>query len=198
MTTVSRVRRAAALGTGLLLGLQAPAVLASGEVVSPDPIAVEEAGDALAPPELTTGDEAESLPSAEPLPSVEALPPVDAIPSDLPQVAHATFTTEIADREPVDHITFVKNDLEKVFFFTDLRNLKGQTVTHQWEFDGDVISSVPFDVDGNRWRVWSSKEMKSELVGEWKASVLTEDGVVIETRNFTYSETPAAATLKVE
>jgi hypothetical protein len=183
MATTPPMRRVVAAAIGFTICLHAPAVLASGEEVPP------EATDPTATAEIAAPDAA--APTAE----AAELPPVDAIPTNLPEVAQASFTTEISEREPVDNVTFVESDLEKIFFFTDLRNLKGQTVTHQWEHNGDVVANVPFDVRGNRWRVWSSKSLKLDLIGEWKASVLTEDGVVIETRTFTLTESPAAPTL---
>ena len=54
-------------------------------------------------------------------------------------VARAQFTTDIVDREPVDQVVSVGEDQRTIYFFTDLRNLQGRTVTHRWEFEGQVM-----------------------------------------------------------
>lgn len=110
----------------------------------------------------------------------ETAPP--ATPSALAQ-----FTTGVEDREPIDQVTFVSNDVRKVFFFSDLRDLAGQTVTHRWIYEGETRAEVPFEVRGPRWRVWSSKELLEDWIGDWTVEIVTEDGEVIAAETFTYS-----------
>jgi hypothetical protein len=47
---------------------------------------------------------------------------------------------------------------------------------------------------GERWRVWSTKNMQPIWLGTWQVEVVTEDGTVLESRKFDYiaSETAAA------
>ena len=103
--------------------------------------------------------------------------------------AIAQFTTGIENREPVDQVSFVKNHVRKIFFFSDLRNLEGERVSHQWSYEGRVIATVDFDVRGPRWRVWSSKEMKPAWTGDWTVEILKSDGEVVAAETFSY--TPA-------
>jgi hypothetical protein len=104
---------------------------------------------------------------------------------DVPSVI-AQFTTAVENREPVDQVTFVENDVRKVFFFSDLRGLDGKTVLHRWSHDGQVIAEVPFEVHGARWRVWSSKELRPDWIGEWTVEVVTDEGEVLGAETFTY------------
>lgn len=114
----------------------------------------------------------------------------DETPPDdgLPKVALATFTTEISNREPVDQISFLGNDKNVVFFFTDLRNLAGQEIRHVWAYNGRDMGTVRFKVDGARWRVWSSKQLLPDWLGEWTVSVLNADDEVMATESFTYQD----------
>ena len=50
------------------------------------------------------------------------------------------------------------------------------------------MREVPFKVDGPRWRVWSTKNLESILVGTWTVSVVDEKGNVLQTRNFNYTK----------
>lgn len=106
----------------------------------------------------------------------------------LPKVALATFTTEISDREPVDDVTFLGSEKRVIYFFTDLRNMQGQTIRHVWRYEGMEMGTVSFDVKGARWRAWSSKQLLPAWLGEWTVSVLSPDDVVLATETFTYQE----------
>ncbi len=103
------------------------------------------------------------------------------------RVALAQFTTAIENREPIDHVTFVASDVEKVFFYTDLRDLEGQTISHRWLYNGTVMAHVPFEVQGPRWRVWSSKTLIPDLIGDWTVEIVTAEGEVIAAETFTYT-----------
>lgn len=104
------------------------------------------------------------------------------------RVARAIFTSAIVDREPVDNLTEVSGDAQRVFFFTDLRELAGQIVTHRWEYNGKVMAEVTFKVgDGARWRVYSSKNLLPEWSGQWTVVVSNENGWPLDTRVFDYT-----------
>lgn len=92
------------------------------------------------------------------------------------EVARAVFTSDISEREPVDTLTALQPDTPRVYFFTELRNLDGQTVIHRWEQGGQVVAEIPFNVRGSRWRVWSSKNVDSGTTGGWTVSVVDGAG----------------------
>ena len=106
----------------------------------------------------------------------------------LPAVLLATFTTEISEREPVDNISFLGNDKNVVFFFTDVRNLKGQEIRHVWSYNGQPMGTVKFEVKGDRWRIWSSKQLLPDWLGEWSVSVLNAEDEVMATESFAYQD----------
>ncbi|HLQ26755.1 MAG TPA: DUF2914 domain-containing protein [Acidiferrobacterales bacterium] len=103
-------------------------------------------------------------------------------------VARAVFTTAMADREPVDNISSLGNNATKVYFFTELKDMAGQPVTHRWEFNGKVMSEVKFDVGAARWRVYSSKTLDPLWLGEWKVSVVDAAGSTLRANTFTYTQ----------
>lgn len=89
-------------------------------------------------------------------------------------VARALFTTDVINREPVDQVLIIGNDVANLYFFTDLRHLQGQTVTHRWEYQGKVVSSKSFDVKGPRWRVYSKADLQPHQTGRWTVVVMDE------------------------
>lgn len=105
-------------------------------------------------------------------------------------IARAQFTNGISKREPIDDIagqlTAAEQELKKLYYFTELQGLKGQTITHQWQYDNKVVAKVEFKVRGNRWRVYSSKYLKHYKKGTWQVIVKDEKGKLLETSQFTY------------
>lgn len=98
----------------------------------------------------------------------------------------AVFTSAVMDREPADILTSLGNDRDKVYFFSELRGLGGQTITHRWEYQGQAMGEVKFNVGGARWRVWSSKNLLPQQTGEWKVVVIDGNGNTIGEASFTY------------
>ena len=94
-------------------------------------------------------------------------------------VARSAFTTAIADREPVDTLQTIEAQEQTIYFFTELLDMQEQTATHRWEYNGEVMAEVTFEVKGPRWRVWSSKNLQPEWLGEWKVSVINGANEVI-------------------
>ena len=103
-------------------------------------------------------------------------------------VVRSIFTSAIQDREPIDKLNNAASDTEQVFYFTELRDMSGQTATHRWEHDGKVIAEVKFDVRGPRWRVWSSKSFVPSTAGDWKVSVVNGAGETISEELISLSE----------
>lgn len=111
-------------------------------------------------------------------------------------VARAAFTTAIDDREPIDEVSTLDTDASKVYYFTEIKGLKGQTITHRWEQNGEVQATVSFDIGGDRWRIWSSKNLDPEFTGQWQVMVLDEAGNVLSQNSFDYGQaesTPSEA-----
>jgi hypothetical protein len=106
-------------------------------------------------------------------------------------VARALFTSEVQNREPTDTVTSLSNDKNKIYFYSELTGLGGQTVTHRWEYQGKTMGEVKFNVGGPRWRVWSSKTLLPQWTGEWRVSIIDGSGNKIGEETFNYTEADA-------
>lgn len=91
----------------------------------------------------------------------------------------ALFARQIVNREPVDAITALSADTQGVYFFSELQDMTGHTVTHRWEYDGKRVGYTEFKVMGERWRAWSYRKIPSGSNGTWKVKVLNTIGEVI-------------------
>ncbi len=125
-------------------------------------------------------------PSAASQPAAQ--PAIQAQPKTTGTVARAQFTSAIQDREPVDKVSKLLNDQNRVYFFSEIKDAADQKITHRWEHDGKVMSETSFDVGGNRWRVYSSKNLDPSWTGEWKVSVVDEAGSTLGASTFSYED----------
>lgn len=100
-------------------------------------------------------------------------------------IARAFFSTAIVNREPINRL-LVGSELEKIYFFTDIRNMEGQTVYHRWEYKDKVISKNKFDVKNSKWRVFSSFKIKPRMIGKWTVVVTDERGWPLKAVIFHY------------
>ena len=134
------------------------------------PVTAQPAQEAATPSEAPAATDAESGAGANPEIQTGFNPGT---------VARSAFTTAIVDREPVDTLQEIEAVDQKVYYFTELLDMQGQTATHRWEYNGKVMAEITFEVKGPRWRVWSSKNLRPDWLGEWKVSVLNSANDII-------------------
>ncbi len=173
-----------------------PAAPKAGEHMAPEHMTPEQAPAAQQPAEhMPAGDmPAGDMPMAQPAEASAnpgAAPMEEQAGFSRGSVMRSAFTTVIEDREPAEDLTTLPNAVPRVMYFTELRDMEGQTATHRWEYNGQVMAEVKFKVRGPRWRVWSSKNLVPGWTGKWKVSVLNAAGEVIAEDELAYVEAPA-------
>lgn len=103
------------------------------------------------------------------------------------EVSRAMFTTAIDNREPVMQVDSISSSsFQSINFFTELKDLTGHNVTHQWTYNDKVMFEKTFEVKGARWRVWTSKTLIPSWTGTWTVNVLDDDRSVLDTSSFEY------------
>ena len=115
---------------------------------------------------------------------------INVLASDWPHenISNAEFAMEIKDRTPLNIIEELENSFGKIYFFTNIRNLQGQSIRHRWIYKNKVMAEVEFDINGPRWRVWSSKNLWPTWLGEWSVEVLNANSEVLYKKEFNYIE----------
>jgi len=103
------------------------------------------------------------------------------------EVSRAVFTIGIDNREPVLNVDSINSgSFTSISFFTELLDLSGHNVTHQWTFNDKVMFEKTFEVKGARWRVWTSKTLIPSWTGTWRVNVLDEDRAILASKSFEY------------
>jgi hypothetical protein len=127
-----------------------------------------------------------TAPAAAAPAATPAATPAPVAPKKAGSVARAQFTRAIRDREPTDNITALDTTEKNVYFFTELKDFDGQTVTHRWEWNGKPVHELAFNVGGVRWRVYSSVNLIPERTGTWKVTVVDSSGGTLSAATFNY------------
>lgn len=102
-------------------------------------------------------------------------------------ISQAVFAKAVEDRTPVEIVTEADHSLGKIYFFTNIRHLSGDRITHRWIYKDKVKAEVSFDIKGNRWRVWSSKNLWHTWKGAWQVDVINAKGEVLLSKTFKYN-----------
>ena len=103
------------------------------------------------------------------------------------EVSRAIFTIGVQDREPVIKVDSIdSSSYTSISFFTELNDLGGHNVTHQWTYSDKVMFEKTFEVKGPRWRVWTSKTLIPSWTGPWTVNVLDDDRSVLTSQTFEY------------
>lgn len=125
--------------------------------------------------------------------SVVALAPSDSLKARGMKIrdsrlSRAQLTSALSEYEPVDQLSssldLPDKGVMKVFFFSELTNLKGETVYHEW-YQGDRrVARITIRPHRSPMRASSSKFINRQMTGEWRVKVVTSAGVTLGEYHF--------------
>ncbi len=103
-------------------------------------------------------------------------------------ISQAVFAKSVEHRTPIEIVTEADESLGKIYFFTNIRHLTGDKVTHRWIYKDKIKAEISFDIKGERWRVWSSKNLWHTWTGQWTVEVLNQYNQVLLTKIFEFGQ----------
>jgi hypothetical protein len=152
----------------------------------------DQKSDAAAAEEAAAGEETGETAASEEAAESDAADEEAAAPTS-GSVSRSSFTREVMEREPADEVTRLGNDATQISYFSEVRGMEGKTVIHRWEYDGQVMGEVAFDVEGPRWRVHSMKTLDPSMLGQWTVKVVDVEGNTMSEEHLTYEVAGAIA-----
>ncbi len=103
-------------------------------------------------------------------------------------LARARLAKEVSDLEPYGEVELPiiinAHKAQGIFYFTDIVNMKGNTVFHEWLKQENSIYKRKFIIRGNRWRVSTSKLFDMNSAGAWQVRLITASGEILNKINF--------------
>jgi len=103
-------------------------------------------------------------------------------------VVRAVLAKGLYNKEPVGDIVLplVLNNTEasRVFYFTEIINMKGQYLYHQWLRNDQLVYKRRIGILGNRWRASTNKLIPYSKVGAWTVRLVNKQGVILNEIQF--------------
>ncbi len=104
-------------------------------------------------------------------------------------VTRALLTYAINNKEPAGEIVKAVEVSHKkpvwLYYFTELKAMKGSKVYHEWLKNGAVVSKQALVIsDDDRWRTSSRKLLSDSDKGNWTVRLVDKDGRILNEKNF--------------
>ena len=103
-------------------------------------------------------------------------------------ITRAFLTSKIDNNEPAGKIDspikLSKNKPTSLYYFVEIKEMKGRTVYHEWLLDGKLITRKKVKVSNNNWRTSSRQFFANSDKTSWVVKLVDEKGQVINALNF--------------
>jgi len=103
-------------------------------------------------------------------------------------IIRSLLTTGLNNKEPIDNITSsltaTKDKAAGIYYFTEIANMKGQSLYHHWLWKDKLIYKRRIVILGNRWRAATSKLIPYSKVGDWRVRLVDSQGDVLKEIQF--------------
>jgi len=114
--------------------------------------------------------------------------PVEKAPIKNNKIKRAVLAQETINKEPLGVVNLPlrvnKKKAITVTYFTEVINMKGNSVRHEWVLNDKVIYSKKINVLGERWRISTRKLFSYTAIGKWQVRLLDDKGRVLHKIDF--------------
>ena len=90
--------------------------------------------------------------------------------------------------EPTDCRKTAFADEQRIHYFTELTDMDGKRITHEWRHDRQPVQRDEFAVSGRRWTGYSSRDFTPGDAGSWDVRVLSDSGEELRRDLLSYQE----------
>jgi len=77
---------------------------------------------------------------------------------------------------------------EGLFYYTEVNNIQGSTVFHEWVKDGKTIYKHKFNIRTAKGRLYTSKLFSYFAHGQWQVRIITQQGKVLHKIDFSVQQ----------
>lgn len=155
--------------------VEKPESAVSRDEVAPDPPEAAE----VRPTNPEVATVVPTVRSGQHVETVDPEPAVAAVSKD-PRVLRAQLSAGVNGKEPTARlqppIQVTGRSDRTIYYFSEVRDFDGQTLSHRWERDGRVLASIPFEIRGPRWRFYSRKTITPRMTGRWRVVLVDPAG----------------------
>ena len=106
---------------------------------------------------------------------------------DTDKISRAVLTRAVKKREPTNVFASdvrLGQFKDTLSFFSELKGLQGQQITHAWYFEGESMAQIVLDVTSSKYRTYSTKSITNTQIGRWRVDVIDGQGNLIAQKEF--------------
>jgi hypothetical protein len=93
------------------------------------------------------------------------------------KVTRMVLCDGVENREPTNASVDFTPDVNRVYCYTEIKDAGDPcTISHRWYYGEQLMAEIPLNVQGARYRTWSSKQIVPKATGEWKVEVVDDSG----------------------
>ncbi|MGR8936040.1 MAG: DUF2914 domain-containing protein [Gammaproteobacteria bacterium] len=104
------------------------------------------------------------------------------------EVVRALLAKSIRRKEPYGDVALPlllgKNEKRRIYYFTELKNMAGQRIYHEWLYKGKSVFKRPIKITEQRWRTSSHKVIRSTALGGWTVRLIDASGKIMHQIDF--------------
>lgn len=103
-------------------------------------------------------------------------------------IIRALLTFKINNNEPIGEVILPlklsKNKATSVYYFVELKAMKGRTVYHEWLLDGKLVTRKKVNISDDTWRTSSRQLFAYSARTHWIVRLVDEQGQLLNERHF--------------
>ena len=79
-----------------------------------------------------------------------------------------------------------RQQIQRLYLFTELNGYAGQLLTHRWSFEGEVQTEAVLTIEDSPWRTYSEKWLLPAQLGSWRVEIIDQQQNVLYQHDFQY------------
>jgi hypothetical protein len=103
-------------------------------------------------------------------------------------IARAQLTSDIKKNEPTDKLKVPlrvgKKETLWIYYFVELKGMKGKTVYHEWWLNGSLVSRKKVNISGDPWRTASKQLITFTTNNDWIVRVVDDSRNTLSEKTF--------------
>ena len=103
-------------------------------------------------------------------------------------VVRAQLSNNVEKNEPVDNLKLPlkigKKESLWIYYFLELKGMKGKTVYHEWLLNGDLISRKKVNISADPWRTASKQVISYTTNNDWVVRLVDKSGNKLNEKSF--------------
>lgn len=103
-------------------------------------------------------------------------------------IVRALLTNDIEKNEPVNTVKLpIKIGRKEnlwVYYFVELKGMKGKTVYHEWLLNGDLVSRKKVNISADPWRTASKQVISYTMNNDWIVRLVDGSGNTLNEKKF--------------